>query len=94
MFFGADFLPMQEIRFADHADHIFVVVDDGERADVMLGEQPHRFGNRVVRLHRDDVADHDVQRFHACLPPLGVFAGIAPRKGSLSYRRVTAYSLL
>ena len=39
MFFGADFLPMQKVRFADHADHIFVAVDDGEGADVVLGSR-------------------------------------------------------
>jgi hypothetical protein len=58
---------MNEVRFADHADHVVVNVDDRECADVMLGKKAYRFGNRVVGPHSDDVTDHHIQRFHVSL---------------------------
>ena len=50
--FGADLLAMEEVRLADHADDIVVVIDHGQRADVMLGEKPHRHRNIIVRALR------------------------------------------
>ncbi len=55
----------------------------------MLGETPHRFRNRIIRPHGDDVADHHIQRFHVRLPPPGLLPN-ASSKGSLDYKRVTA----
>jgi hypothetical protein len=77
-----------------HADHIFVTVDDGERTDIMLREKPHRFGNLIIRFYGHDVADHYIQRFHICLPPLRLFIGAPWSKGRLGYRRVTTQALL
>ena len=67
---------MQEVGFADDADNIFVVVDHRQRADVVIGQKPHGVGNVITRADGDDVANHDVHRFHTKSPVARVFGAI------------------
>lgn len=90
LLFRADLLPMQQVGFADDTDHIAAVVDDRERADIVFAEKPYRFGDVIFRLHRDNVANHDVQRFHVALPRARLFTGAVANKNSFGYVRMTS----
>ena len=81
---------MQQVGFADDTDHIAAVVDDRERADIVFAEKPYRFGDVIFRLHRDNVANHDVQRFHVALPRARLFTGAVANKNSFGYVRMTS----
>jgi hypothetical protein len=49
MFQGAVLFTMQQIGFAENAEDIAIGIDDRQSADVVIGKQPHRRRDLVIR---------------------------------------------
>src|SRR5712671_4932008 len=67
MLFSADLDTMDQVGLAEHTDQIPGSVDNRKGADVVLRQQPDRFGDIRIGTGRDDIAYHDINRPH--LPP-------------------------
>ena len=62
-FQGAVLFTMQQIGFAENAEDIAIGIDDGQSANVVIGKQPHRRRDLVIRPDCDDVPDHHIAAF-------------------------------
>jgi hypothetical protein len=80
---------MQQVRFADDSNNVVAIVDHRECANIVFSKKLDGFRDFVVRLDRDDVANHHVERFHRALPQSVCLLAQIPSKGAFSYMRVT-----
>ena len=55
---------MQQIGFAENAEHVAIGIDDGQSANVVIDKQPHRRRDLVIRPDCDDVPDHHIAGVH------------------------------
>jgi hypothetical protein len=66
--FGAGFGAVNEIAFADHADHPVFAIECRQGADAALGQQPCRGLHRGVLVDRYHLARHHVHGAHRRCP--------------------------
>jgi len=59
---------MQQVAFADDADHPIIGVDDRDAADPALAKECCQSLHRLIRVGGDDIGRHHIHRAHRYIP--------------------------